>query len=381
MKKKIIAWYTLVMLLASCSAPAAGDSETSAPSDTSAPTAETTTAAPETEPPDTRLFKTADEATVKKLELDGYEFNVYLRPEGNTWQNKDIYAKETTGDLLNDITYERNKQLEEQFGFTVHARFGEKTQLTELSALVKAGDEWCDAAFPMAAQAGAYAVEGILRDLLKIPYIDFKSAEWNNTFNNSLHYGGKLFFANGAISVNSYTSVHAFYFNKDLHKANNLEDPYQLVKDGKWTIDKMNGMAKAAAADLNGDGKRDNTDRWGIAWQSSLSGMTMYNGAGGVETEINKSTGTPEFVLGNANSQKVFDKVSSVISDANTYYLGATDECKQIFEEGRSLFIIEGLYYAEPLRNMGRGGCVTSARRQYLLSDVRGWQGLHSPQS
>lgn len=33
------------------------------------------------------------------------------------------------------------------------------------------------------------------------------------------------------------------FFNKDLIAENQLDDPYQLVKDGTWTLDRMYEMA------------------------------------------------------------------------------------------------------------------------------------------
>ena len=59
--------------------------------------------------------------------------------------------------------------------------------------------------------------------------------------------------------------THMLFFNKDLIAENQLDDPYQLVKDGTWTLDRMYEMARAVAVD-NGDGEMNVTtgDTWGF---------------------------------------------------------------------------------------------------------------------
>ena len=43
-----------------------------------------------------------------------------------------------------------------------------------------------------------------------------------------------------------------------------------MMGTGSWTIDKFTTMARNAAADLNNDGKYDDTDRYGLNFYLSL---------------------------------------------------------------------------------------------------------------
>jgi len=49
-------------------------------------------------------------------------------------------------------------------------------------------------------------------------------------------------------------------FNKDLMAKLGMDLPYQSVKDGKWTFDKLYEMTKGVEVDVNGDGKMEYQD-------------------------------------------------------------------------------------------------------------------------
>lgn len=63
-----------------------------------------------------------------------------------------------------------------------------------------------------------------------------------------------MFFTTGEITVSDNDAAFVILFNKELHEAYNLEDPYQLVYDGKWTMDKFAELCKTVTEDLNQDG-------------------------------------------------------------------------------------------------------------------------------
>ena len=63
-------------------------------------------------------------------------------------------------------------------------------------------------------------------------------------------------------------------FNKSLVQKYQLDNPYQTVKDGKWTLTVFDTMSHAVSADLNGDSTMDLNDQWGMVWQSTISGMS-----------------------------------------------------------------------------------------------------------
>lgn len=346
--KRSLAIFILLSLLvstASCGS-AESDLETSESVSDSVTNPTTDETATDT---DIAILSTLTPELKEELELDGYEFNIMIRGGDSKWAIQDLVAEEETGDILNDATYKRNMYLEDNFGFTINAGYSADASLTELSTYILAGDNAYNAYFPMGRTAASAAQQELLYNLYDLKYLDLESDCWNHMFSDSLEFGGKLYYAAGAISTNSYDAVRTFMFNKDLLENLQLEDPYELVRNGKWTIDKFNEMAVSGAADLNGDTIMDLSDQWGMAWQESIGGVIFYYGTGESITTMDEN-GHPVVSIGSERSIEVYDKIRDMMSEKDKYYIGADADILTIFQEGRSLFFTEVLESCNRLR-------------------------------
>ena len=58
------------------------------------------------------------------------------------------------------------------------------------------------------------------------------------------------------------------FFMKDVIKEYGLENPYQLVDSGEWTMDKMIEMMDVASNDIDGNGIMLNNDMFGLVTHS-----------------------------------------------------------------------------------------------------------------
>ena len=52
----------------------------------------------------------------------------------------------------------------------------------------------------------------------------------------------------------AFDSMWCLFFNENMMEDHKLELPYDLVREGKWTIDRLTGCC-TAVANLNGDEK------------------------------------------------------------------------------------------------------------------------------
>ncbi len=328
-------------MLASCGgeAPAV---ETTAPE-------ETTPA--ETEAPVKSLLRDTTDAEIAELGLEGYEFNIFQRAESNGWRVTDLVSPDANGEILNDAIYNRYQALQEKFGFTMNISYSPDQHAGDLANFVLAGDDTYDVAFPSIARAATFAQGGVSTDLYSLDYFDIDSGVWSKMFCDEVEWGGKLYFAAGHISINSYQAVRAFYFNKNLHTEYKLDDIYTLVRDGRWTLDVVREMAAAVSKDLNGDSEmKAMDDRWGMAWQSSISGLSMFYGSDARITEKN-SDKIPELTLGDSHSQEVFEKIQSMMAETDVFCLGDGPDMKTTFKEGRSFLYTEVLGVVEQMRD------------------------------
>lgn len=150
-------------------------------------------------------------------------------------------------------------------------------------------------------------------------------------------------------SISAYGSALACYFNQDLVASLQLESPYDLVDNNKWTVDKQFEMIRAAVSDLNSDGLIDDNDRVGMIGTHDDMYPSMWMGAGFRLVNLD-GEGTPEFT---ADKDEAFIKYLTTISDLTNehsiyninksglqFYEGDTREAViRMFKDGKSLFI------------------------------------------
>ena len=70
------------------------------------------------------------------------------------------------------------------------------------------------------------------------------------------------------------------------------DDLYQLVRDGGWTLEAMNGYAKDVYQDLNGNNEMDDGDQYGMIFTECFDGAVLACGCG-VEITSFDADGVP----------------------------------------------------------------------------------------
>lgn len=293
---------------------------------------------------------------------DGYTFNILVT--GNTennWQKDDFKADEQNGEVLNDARWQRNQIVGEQFGITINTiekyggTKGQGDGYKLITKSVMAGDNAYDAAMTCVYDAANLACSGNLRDLNSLPYLDLSKPWWDQKANEDLTISDRMFFTTGDISTADNDATGCYLFSKKVLSDYMLEDPYALVRDGKWTFDKMTEMASSVKADLDGNGKIDSADRFGaIIWDDSIMGAV--NGTLGKCAQIN-ADGQLELTL---YTERIFNMI-----DKYTDFIYTKDVCYNyqrvsydittpvsMFASGQSLFFLQLLDLTSYFRDM-----------------------------
>ena len=145
----------------------------------------------------------------------------------------------------------------------------------------------------------------------------------------------------GDYNYKSFALSECLIFNKTLCDELELEYPYQLVFDGKWTHDEFLKYIKAAGKDLNGDGlMKIENDRYGFAgWHPEVI-PALFCGYGG-ETLKKDDNNLPVLNIDEEITYTVIDKMLEVFGDECAFSVspshGYGTEDK-MFNEGRLLF-------------------------------------------
>ena len=213
----------------------------------------------------------------------GYEFRMISPPNG-TWNLISLEAdvEEETGDILYDAIYKRNRLIEQKYNiiFKGIVLNSYDACLSRFQKSSQSGSDDFDLCMMIPQQAWPQALAGNVVPTNRLPYLDISQPWYIRAVNDQVSIGGKHFFAYSDECLNLLEISYCILFNKKLVADLGLDNMYNLVNENKWTMDAFFGYAKAATADLNGDGVMTDTDRYGILGMSATVYPPLWQAAG-----------------------------------------------------------------------------------------------------
>lgn len=293
-----------------------------------------------------------------EADYGGYEFRIFVPgTAAGFWENNEMYAEEETGEPINDAIYMRAKQIEDMYNIKTVMSYSTTDMATPVRKSVNSGGDDYDMLLLMPPDAKTLAAEGCLVDLYTVDTLNLDQPWWDQNCAEGMSLLGKLYMTTGEISYYRFRTTEVVLFNKKMLADNQLEDPYQLVRDKKWTIAKMNEMMKGIASDIDGDGKMTESDKYGIVIYTSVVSTGVF-GAGETISQKN-SEDIPEIVMNNPRMVSVIDEYMKFVLDSNIAFDWARLTVPEpyniglkIFEEGRALFDFNGMHAVPNLRAM-----------------------------
>lgn len=291
--------------------------------------------------------------TVPVRDFGGKTFTFYIRygADGWDWNVNDFVSDGEDGEPVNDAVYKRNSKIEEKYNCKIEqVKTNDEWGAGNIKTSIVAGDSAYDGTLMSSRMLVSLGLEGLLTDLTTLPDLDLTKDYWNPKLCKELSLGGKIWYAMGDLSATDNRAVRCLYFNKDLFEKYGLDNPYELVKSGNWTIDRFLGMVSGGLVDLNGDGKYTDDDQWGLFVQPAI-GQNLYYSSGAriVNKDENDnlvlSLGT-DAALG--RMQDIADRVKTNKDAMNISYDYQT--MIPLFAEGHSLFYSEVSLFIERFR-------------------------------
>jgi ABC-type glycerol-3-phosphate transport system substrate-binding protein len=281
---------------------------------------------------------------------------------GWSWSNRDVVPTDetATGEEINDALFIRNTNVEDKFNITITHIPVELGQLqAKLKAAVLSGNGDYDLFMPNFEIGLSAAQTALTADLTQSDPLDLSRPWWNQRMISETGYQGKVYYAIGDVGIMANDATWILMFNKTMHKNHGLENIYQLVKEGKWTMDKFNELCVNVSADLNGDGKFDRNDMYGM----STSDNTIFGLLYGANVKFSEkdAAGIPQLSLNNEKTPSVLEKIMTSMYPANNVTFNFSDQpgiasphlvAQEIFEDNRALFYGEVMQCVIRLRGM-----------------------------
>ena len=281
-----------------------------------------------------------------------------------TFSDAEIDPEELIDEPVNDAFYERNALILEKYGIDIVGCFPESGEnyIAMLRNDMTSGLNEYDVICASIAYVAPLATEGLLYDFNDIGngYIHTEKEWWDQTLVRDTAINGNIYFISGDAIVLDDEATWAIFFNKDLVSTYNLDDPYQIVRDGNWNFDTMHELIQKVDL-MHGSTKSYDPavgDQWGMVVQS-YDFLLFMQGAG--QTLVDNTGETPKFRIDDQRNIQVFTKFTNMVYDEQNvgiadrmgYWADMYVNEGKIFENGNALFMPNSISIVngEGLRN------------------------------
>lgn len=250
----VLAILSLMMVFAACANnPSDGPSET-----TPTPSGDTSDPGASTTPSGSASAETTVSAlgVPEDLKYTGKTYTIF------TWSNQTQWEWDSegiAGELIGDAIYERVMSIEEKFGITlnIQKQAGEWENRNSFIQAVAASVMTNAHAYDLIGQytpaAAIGAMQNLYVDINDVDYVDLNSTWWPGDIAESSAINGKLYFVTGDITPTLVRNMGTVMVNLTKADELNLDNLYEIVDAGNWTMDELKKMALGHFTDLNGD--------------------------------------------------------------------------------------------------------------------------------
>ena len=275
---------------------------------------------------------------------DGYEFRVGLSNPYGYDEVAPLFDDEEpfAAGSMDEAVYRRNERVKNAIGVTVAAHHVDDWQnmLDAIQTVVLSGEDDFEAYCGSVYYQFQSSISNFLYDLKTISTMDLSRKWWDQELADMYSLkSNHLYYIGGDINYCDDYGQSVLFFNSTLMKEHQMETPYEDVRNGTWTLDRLLGYMKNFASD-NGDSVWDENDTYGGVFtigQLSIMlcgfGTTMIQCEGPGELRLNES-------------KPVFDQVSKIMDGIYSVNNQDVVICERVpwgytagtFQNGQALF-------------------------------------------
>lgn len=283
------------------------------------------------------------------LRFDGTYFRILSTTGNYLGQNVADFDIENKADALNQALYDRLVSVEDRFGITFDIQYHNSRDIEGLArqSINAASDDY-DMVWGVSSYVQSTVYEGLYMQIADLPYIDLDRPWWNKKYIESVSVDSDspciLF---GPINWNAVERSVCTFFNIDMMqtvKGLSEQDVYDLVLEGKWTLDKLTELSKDVYIDENGNTRQDAEDTYGFIhhgfWQVDFMAY-----ASGLRFTERDEDGYPVLALNNDRSVELTEKLLTLFIKTDGVFNPQDNELHvTMFGAGQSLFLLNRFF-------------------------------------
>jgi len=262
----------------------------------------------------------------------------------------EFYVEENNGNNIDSAIYSRNLKVEDRLGVTLKytGTPGNGDNMAAYTAKVTAdynSDHMYDIFATYSRIPPDLSLLGYLTDLNSSGYVNTDKPWWPKALMTEVEINNKLYFASGDISTNLLWMMTGTFYNRSLYNdrlADELyaETPEELVKQNKWTLERLFKMTADVYEDVNSDNKKGREDFYGmIIYQVNID---AFQTAAGITSIIKNPDGhlaiSPDFV--GQKGADLCEMTGDFLKKTGVFQENSTKIRENFFEE-RSIFCMD----------------------------------------
>ncbi len=279
------------------------------------------------------------------MDFGGENLNI-IAPNWSIYRK--YFPEELTGDAVTDAAY--NRIVNTQEALNVEVVWIETTDSqghVQVKNAAVAGDDAYDFFLTHSIYGiSDMATENILYNLDNLPTLDFDAPWWDKKMIDNFRIGTETYYGFGDIILSTPSAI---LFNKSISEDFGMENHYEQVLNGTWTLDVFLTEIEQVSVDMDGDGTIGDADQVGFTGDMTEALCNVPFACG-----IQLTTADADGLHLNFWSEKmldIFDRVYATFMNKTVsqgYFRSI--ETKQQFNQGTALFTIGNPGSMESLR-------------------------------
>lgn len=262
---------------------------------------------------------------------------------------------ELDGETLNDAQYYQKMAIEERYNVKieyVEPGWSDFDQyVSGINSYFLAGEYFADIIQNWNTATAGFIRSGYYKDLSGFDYIDLTKPWFFGDEMNTYTISGHTFIATGFMNTAAvFNAMNAVIFNKAVAENINTENLYNVVREGRWTLDYVDKLCADIYIDDNGDGMRDEDDIYALDHAVAGSWMNTFAILGIPQISINEE-GKPVLTMYTQaeKCQSILDKLREIIQQPGS--ISTSDWNLDIFMKGNALMGVCNLSSLSALRD------------------------------
>ncbi len=280
--------------------------------------------------------KNVQDSLPNNLDFNGATLQMIVQTE----HYNDATVEELTGELVDDEVYMRNSRVSERLNIVINPAI--QTDYGSISSMVgasvMAGDGAYDLVLQHAVTAGGNALQDYFINWYEVPYVDFTKPWYPQESIKDLTIKDQMYITVSDMCLSLTKNTYCMFFDKVVAEQYNLENMYDIVNRGEWTLDKLRETTKDIYVDVDGNGKSDKNDFFGFA-TDLFSNINTYLWS--CDQPIVEFTEDDQVIVHYTEEKtaNIIEKITDLIFNqvggigGNEHRYGLT-----LFEEGHALF-------------------------------------------